>query len=44
MLSSVHIMAADHSNTIWNKKVPLKVNLISLPGVYFVIVYQQHII
>jgi len=27
MMSSVNIVAADHSNTIWNNEVPLKVNL-----------------
>jgi len=27
MMLSVNIVATDHSNTIWNNEVPLKVNL-----------------
>ena len=29
MMSSVNILAADHSNAIWNNKVALKVSLLA---------------
>jgi hypothetical protein len=28
MISSVNVLAAEHSSVIWNKEVPLKVNLL----------------